>query len=285
MIMYSVWNFMLNTKLGIVQSNISLMGPTAILFKRFIVLYYILSPLSFLLTKAQIHTSILTFLVKKFFWVFARLSYVAWDFSKELYDVGQVIFISCIVCSTVRLKQIVSSGQLKSLRKKASDILSPLKSFAPQDYSEWITVYIFHCLNSNYPKVYTCHREHNVIIPYLNTNSHNTMLNCASVLTIQAVLHMSAGAPYPAPSRTSRHRYCRVCMSSVKWWSTQQALPRSAIFTFMSHTSWTGSGTWSMDLWSGHDATLRIPPPPPPPLPPPPTTLPLVLLLLPPPVL
>ena len=30
---------------------------------------------------------------------------------------------------------------------------------------------------------------------------------------------------------TSGERYCRVWISLVKWWLTQQALPRSAIFT------------------------------------------------------
>ena len=35
-------------------------------------------------------------------------------------------------------------------------------------------------------------------------------------LTIQAVLQMSAGGPYSAPINTSRQRYCRVWMSSVK---------------------------------------------------------------------
>jgi hypothetical protein len=37
-------------------------------------------------------------------------------------------------------------------------------------------------------------------------------------LTMQAVLHMSAGVPYPAPNSTSIQRYCRVWISSVKWW-------------------------------------------------------------------
>ena len=36
--------------------------------------------------------------------------------------------------------------------------------------------------------------------------------------TMQAVLHISAGVPYPAPSNTSKQRYCLVWMSSVKWW-------------------------------------------------------------------
>lgn len=48
---------------------------------------------------------------------------------------------------------------------------------------------------------------------------------------MQAVLQMSAAVPYSAPIRTSRARYCLVCMSSVKCLCTQQAFPRSAIFT------------------------------------------------------
>ena len=36
-------------------------------------------------------------------------------------------------------------------------------------------------------------------------------------LTMHAVLQMSAGGPYPAPINTSRLRYCRVWISSVKW--------------------------------------------------------------------
>lgn len=80
---------------------------------------------------------------------------------------------------------------------------------------------------------------------------------------MHAVLQMSAGGPYSAPIRTSRALYCLVWMSSVKclYWgekqtdglelgrfftptpqrkikgggrrlTTQQAFPRSAIFTF-----------------------------------------------------
>jgi len=37
-------------------------------------------------------------------------------------------------------------------------------------------------------------------------------------LTMQAVLQISAGVPYPAPNSTSKQRYCRVWISSVKWW-------------------------------------------------------------------
>ena len=46
-----------------------------------------------------------------------------------------------------------------------------------------------------------------------------------------AMLHTSVLAPHLEPSITSGDRYCRVWMSFVKWWPTQQALPRSAILT------------------------------------------------------
>ena len=46
--------------------------------------------------------------------------------------------------------------------------------------------------------------------------------NLVHILTIHAVLHISAGGPYPAPMRTSRLLYCRVCISSVKWWNWKQ---------------------------------------------------------------
>lgn len=49
--------------------------------------------------------------------------------------------------------------------------------------------------------------------------------------TIAAILHTSVLAPHFAPSMTSGERYWRVWMSFVKWWPTQQALPRSAILT------------------------------------------------------
>ena len=53
------------------------------------------------------------------------------------------------------------------------------------------------------------------------------------MLTIDAMLHTSVLAPHLAPRMTSGDRYCLVWMSFVKWWLTQQALPRSAIFTLM----------------------------------------------------
>lgn len=49
--------------------------------------------------------------------------------------------------------------------------------------------------------------------------------------TIAAILHTSVLAPHLAPSMTSGDRYCRVWMSFVKWWPTQQAFPKSAILT------------------------------------------------------
>ena len=49
--------------------------------------------------------------------------------------------------------------------------------------------------------------------------------------TIAAILQTSVLAPHFAPRMTSGERYWRVWMSFVKWWPTQQALPRSAILT------------------------------------------------------
>lgn len=48
---------------------------------------------------------------------------------------------------------------------------------------------------------------------------------------MHAMLQTSVLAPHLAPRITSGDRYCRVWMSFVKWWLTQQALPRSAILT------------------------------------------------------
>lgn len=48
-----------------------------------------------------------------------------------------------------------------------------------------------------------------------------------------AMLHTSVLAPHFEPSITSGDRYCLVWISFVKWWFTQQALPRSAILTLM----------------------------------------------------
>jgi hypothetical protein len=52
-------------------------------------------------------------------------------------------------------------------------------------------------------------------------------------LTIAAMLHTSVLAPHFAPSMTSGDLYCLVWMSFVKWWLTQHAFPKSAIFTEM----------------------------------------------------
>ena len=52
-------------------------------------------------------------------------------------------------------------------------------------------------------------------------------------LTMAAMLHTSVLAPHFEPSITSGDRYCLVWISFVKWWFTQQALPRSAILTLM----------------------------------------------------
>lgn len=51
--------------------------------------------------------------------------------------------------------------------------------------------------------------------------------------TMAAMLHTSVLAPHLEPRITSGERYCRVWMSLVKWWPTQHAFPKSAIFTEM----------------------------------------------------
>lgn len=55
----------------------------------------------------------------------------------------------------------------------------------------------------------------------------------ADQLTMAAMLHTSVLAPHFEPSITSGDRYCLVWISFVKWWLTQQALPRSAILTLI----------------------------------------------------
>lgn len=51
----------------------------------------------------------------------------------------------------------------------------------------------------------------------LNYVVTQTSMRCLKVcFTMQAVLQISAGVLYPAPISTSRERYCRVWMSSVK---------------------------------------------------------------------
>lgn len=61
--------------------------------------------------------------------------------------------------------------------------------------------------------------------------------NTGDVLTIAAILQTSVLAPHLAPRMTSGERYCLVWMSFVKWWPTQQAFPRSAIFTEMTSSA------------------------------------------------
>ena len=48
---------------------------------------------------------------------------------------------------------------------------------------------------------------------------------------IQAKDHISALRLYLEPVNTSGPRYCLVWISVAKWWCSQQALPKSAIFT------------------------------------------------------
>jgi len=52
----------------------------------------------------------------------------------------------------------------------------------------------------------------------MNTHSFHVVIFHGVTLTMQAVLQISAGIPYPAPNSTSRQRYWRVWISSVKWW-------------------------------------------------------------------
>jgi hypothetical protein len=61
------------------------------------------------------------------------------------------------------------------------------------------------------------HNRVTVHVP-MNANSFHVFISRGIILTMQAVLQMSAGVPYPAPKSTSRQRYCLVWMSSVKWW-------------------------------------------------------------------
>lgn len=68
--------------------------------------------------------------------------------------------------------------------------------------------------------------------------------------TMQAMLQISVLAPHFAPRITSGERYCRVWMSLVKWWPTQQAFPRSAIFTEMISPIISSTGVWSRDFLS-----------------------------------
>lgn len=57
--------------------------------------------------------------------------------------------------------------------------------------------------------------------------------NIGNFRTIAAILQTSVLAPHLLPRITSGDLYCLVWMSLVKWWPTQQALPRSAILTEM----------------------------------------------------
>ena len=66
-------------------------------------------------------------------------------------------------------------------------------------------------------------------------------------LTMAAMLQTSVLAPHLEPRMTSGDRYCRVWMSFVKWCPTQQALPRSAIFTEIVSIEISG-GTFSADM-------------------------------------
>lgn len=59
--------------------------------------------------------------------------------------------------------------------------------------------------------------------------------------TMAAILQTSVLAPHLAPRITSGDLYCLVWISSVKWWFTQQALPKSAILTLIISEAWASS--------------------------------------------
>lgn len=61
----------------------------------------------------------------------------------------------------------------------------------------------------------TCTTGYTLIMQLRSFQEAKELLSVQS-LTIQAVLHISAGVLYPEPMRTSKDRYCRVWMSSVK---------------------------------------------------------------------
>lgn len=66
----------------------------------------LLQPLIWKKYKAQI----LTFLVKKFLGVFARVSYVAGYLAKQFNYVSKMVLVAGVVRPTVRLKQVVACG-------------------------------------------------------------------------------------------------------------------------------------------------------------------------------
>lgn len=108
----------------------------------------------------------------------------------QLYDVGEVILVARVTIAGMRLKQIVTRRQLKRLSTDIGFRVSP---------------------------------------PSCRLECRQLQLSKGQPLTMHAQLHISAAVPYGAPTSTSRHLYCLVCMSSVKCLYVQQALPRSAI--------------------------------------------------------
>lgn len=77
-------------------------------------------------------------------------------------------------------------------------------------------------------------------------------------LTMHAVLHMSAGVLYPAPMSTSKDRYCRVWMSSVKclcwkWRIGKTTIPSHKFPILLSNrTNWTLGSLMSL-FWECDD--------------------------------
>ena len=74
-------------------------------------------------------------------------------------------------------------------------------------------------------------------------------------LTMQAVLHMSAGVLYPEPMSTSKERYCRVWMSSVKclcWYCGGKRRSTLKIKNTHTHTSSTCRHICSAEVQKFH---------------------------------
>lgn len=92
-------------------------------------------------------------------------------------------------------KQVVPSGKLKGLRRQNNHHQNR-KDTAWRHTS-------------------TCTTGYTLIMQLRSFQEAKELLSVPS-LTIQAVLHISAGVLYPEPMRTSKDRYCRVWMSSVK---------------------------------------------------------------------
>ncbi len=60
------------------------------------------------------YTMLRTLLVEKFSWIFSWESDFSWNWTKEFYDVSEVVFVPGIVFAGVRLEQVVASRELES---------------------------------------------------------------------------------------------------------------------------------------------------------------------------